>query len=81
MRKQVAEEFFEVIETAPLSIVIGVHSHHDFSAFWKRLPSPAVGVAIPCCVDQIVDGEEPVAEFIDYGIVSTPCNGVKIYKK
>ena len=81
MRKQKSQEFTEIVQDAPMSIVIGVHSHHDFSEFWKRLPSPAIGVAIPCCVEQVVDNEDPVCEFVDLGILETPCNGVKVWKK
>lgn len=41
-------------DSSILSIIVAVHSHADFDAFWHRVPGKKMGVAIPCCFKQIV---------------------------
>src|SRR5690349_3207328 len=53
-----AEDFVNVDEYAPLSIIIAVHSHANLEAFWSRIKGPKIAIAIPCCVAQTTDVEE-----------------------
>jgi hypothetical protein len=57
-------------ENDALSVVVAVHSHADFNAFWQRLPSPKIGIAIPCCVEQFCDGLSCLHEYDDDHILS-----------
>ena len=70
----------EKLPNVSLSIVIAIHSHANFNDFWNRIPCPAIGISIPCCVPQTVDNEIPLLEYIDMGITS-PMNAVLIWKK
>ncbi len=79
--KMVTEEFNTIDNDATMSIIIGIHSHANFNHFWNRIPKPAIGVSIPCCVPQYVENQNPCIEYIDLGIVDSPMNAVMIWKK
>jgi hypothetical protein len=86
MYKIVTEEFDKIHESkieneATISIVIAIHSHANFNRFWQRIPKPAIGVSVPCCVPQQVENHNPCIEYIDLGIVHSPMNAVMIWKK
>ncbi len=75
-----AEEFTLVPWPAwdlQLSVVVAVHSHAPFGPFWARVPSPKLGIAIPCCVPQEADAP-PLIEYEDMGNAS-PCRTVKVW--
>jgi hypothetical protein len=69
IRKCRSQEFIEISQTAELSIILNVHSHADLLEFWKRIPSPKVAIAIPCCVPQLTD-IEPTGSYKDPKIYS-----------
>jgi hypothetical protein len=82
MCKMVTEEFkVQEFNESSISIVIAIHSHANFNNFWHRIPKPAIGVCVPCCVSQEVENETPCMEYIDLGIVHSPMNAVMIWKK
>lgn len=53
-------------------VVVAVHSHADFNVTWNSLPpkNRKVGLAVPCCVKQKVDGLKPCWSVKDMAIHS-----------
>ncbi|KAL0487426.1 hypothetical protein AKO1_000842 [Acrasis kona] len=74
-----AEDFVipEQVEGA-LSVVVAVHSHANFNDFWQRLPTPKIGVAIPCCVEQSCDDLQCQSEYDDLHMLSA-ANHIKTW--
>lgn len=70
MYAQKSEDFKDIIDDAPISVIVAVHSHGGLSEFWHRLPKSSIriAVAIPCCVPQYIEGVKPIESFIDLGI-------------
>lgn len=67
-------------EEKQLSMVIAVHSHAPFQELWDRIPSPKIGIAIPCCFDQSISTLEPLLVYEDTNILSEK-NKVFIWKQ
>jgi hypothetical protein len=66
-----AEEFdIPQAKQGVLSVVVAVHSHADFNAFWNRIPTPKLGIAIPCCLEQYCDNLDCLEEYEDDHILS-----------
>ena len=82
--KKLAEEVFTkgmIWEKLPRAVILAVHSHAKLQPIWEwclRMYKEVLCVAIPCCVPQET-GEDPAAEYADWGIHS-PKRTVKIWR-
>jgi hypothetical protein len=65
-----SEQFTDIDMSCDLSIVVGVHSHAPFEEFWSRVPSPKLGIAIPCCVKHEIKNLNPIESYEDDKILS-----------
>lgn len=64
-----------------LSIVVACHSHAPLHEFWTRIPSPKLGIVMPCCADYSdLPGETPIIDFEDFEVLS-PRRHVFVYSK
>lgn len=62
------------------AIIVAVHSHATLPAALASVVAPRVAVvAMPCCVPQVIDGQEPDVIYEDHGILS-PMRRVMVWR-
>lgn len=81
MIKQRSEEFAVPNKsfTEQLSIVVACHSHAPLQELWDRIPSPKLGVVMPCCNKRwsfLIDS--PLDCYEDFEVLS-PMRRISLY--